>query len=312
MNLTSIIKNLYQQNPNLPFRNIARSIYWRRYGSPKRLYRSFKDVNSTEPLPCNPASQTELHTLTCHDHVYMYITSVKSLLRFVSDIAVVVHDDGSLTNKDIGVIQHHIRGIKVIRRSEADEILRDRLMPYPRTATYRAEVSNALELTDHAQLADKEKVIITNSDTLFLWRPHELIRWISATDRYVLCVYESHPVQQAEFLTRMESSFPPHLTLALVCFYRNMIDLADIEKLLGRVNPADSAWFIGQNSLPVLIGKKIESTRIEFLDRELYQASGVFTDGAVFRHYWTSIESLRPQYCAHAAKVIEELRSSVH
>jgi len=309
MNIGKYIKKTYENNPNLPFRRAVRAIYWRLRANPRRFYRNFKPVNSTKPLRCNPASQTELHTLTCHDHVFMYITAIKSLLRFVSDLAVVVHDDGSLTPKDIITIERHIIGIKVIRRSEADKIVGKLLAPYPKTASYRSAVINSLELTDHALLAGRDRVIITNSDTLFLRRPDEIMQWIDAGDGKVLCVYEKQPVQQAEFLTRMQSSFPPHLTLALVCLYKPVVEPAGMDELINQVEQTDSPWFIGQNLLPVLIGKKVGGDKIKFLDSRLYQASGEFGEGAVFRHYWTSIVNLRPQYSADAAKVIAELKS---
>lgn len=309
MTIGTFIKRTYQGNPRLPFRKLARALYWRLRASPRRFYRSFRPVNSTRPLKCNPAAQTELHTLTCHEHVFMYITAIKSLLRFVSELAVVVHDDGSLTEQDIGTIERHIVGIKVIRRREADEMVGKILASFPRTAAYRAAVINSLELTDHALLANRDKVIITNSDTLFLRRPNELIEWIHADSEEVRCVYEKQPAQQAEFLARMRSCFPPHLTLALVCLSKPVVEAADLEEILTQVESTDAPWFVGQNTLPVLIGRKIREDQIKFFDAQVYQASGEFDGDAVFRHYWTSIVNLRPQYSADARKVIAELKS---
>src|ERR1019366_346638 len=175
MAISSFIRKFYEKNPDFPLRKSLRALYWRWRESPGRLYRNFRPVDSTRPLRCNPASQTEIHTLTCHKHVFMYITAIKSFLRFVSDVAVVVHDDGSLTPEDITTIERHIDGIKVIRRPDADEVMGRLLAAYPKTARYRSEVINSLELTDHALLASRERLIITNSDTLFLQRPDEVI-----------------------------------------------------------------------------------------------------------------------------------------
>ncbi len=311
MAISSFIRKFYEKNPDFPLRKSLRGIYWRWRESPGRLYRNFRPVNSTRPLRCNPAAQTEIHTLTCHKHVFMYITAIKSLLRFVSDIAVVVHDDGSLTPEDITTIERHIDGIKVIRRRDADEIVGKLLASYPKTMRYRSEVVNSLELTDHALLAGRERLIITNSDTLFLQRPDELMQWIAAEDNSVLCVYEEAPVQQAEILTRMKSSFPPHLTFALVCLRKDLVEPAGMEEIISRFEQTDSPWFIGQNTMPVLLGNRVTASNIKFLDQQLYQASAEFSDGAVFRHYWTSIARLRPQYFADAAKVIAELKSAV-
>jgi hypothetical protein len=310
MTLSSLIKEAFENNSWLPFRGIARAIYWRLRTNSRRFYRCFKPVATTRPLKCDPASEVELHTLTCHDHVFMYITATKSLLRFVSGLAVVVHDDGSLTPEDIRAIERHIVGVKVIRRQDADGLVGRRLALCPKTARYRTAVVNSLELTDHALLAGREKIIITNSDTLFLRRPDEVLRWIESDNGEVLCVYEKQPVQQAEFVTKFQSWFPPHLTLALVCLCTPVVeDANEIEEILAHVDENDKPWFVGQNSLPVLIGKKVTAEKVKFLDHEEYQASGEFSGSAIFRHYWTSIVNLRSQYCVDAKKVIAELRS---
>src|SRR3954471_8606776 len=302
MTLAPLIKKLYGRYPRLPFHRAARDAYWWLSARPEKLYRSLEAIQSTQPLPCNPAALTEVHTLTCHKHVFMYITAIKSLLRFISDVAIVVHDDGSLTTADIATIKHHVQGSKVIRRSDADDIAEKLLAPFPKTRAFRSAVINALELTDHALLADRKKIIITNSDTLFLRRPDELLSWIASDADDVLCVYEEAPWQQAEFLSRMNSRFPPHVTLALLCLQKDMVDPAGIEAVLNQVQPTDDLWFIGQNTLPAVIATKIDLRQIRFLDRHRYQASAVFGEGATFRHYWSSAASLRPQFCADAAQ----------
>lgn len=308
MTLASLIKKLYRKYPGMPFHRTARDAYWWLRARPEKLYRGLKAIESTPPLACNPAALTELHTLTCHKHVYMYITAIKSLLRFISGLAIVVHDDGSLTTADITTIEQHIPGARVIRRSDADEIAKKLLASFPKTRAFRDTVINALELTDHGLLAARKKIVVTNSDTLFLRRPDELIRWIASDGHDVLCVYEEAPWQQAEFLSRMKSPFPPHVTLALLCLSKDMVDAAEIEAVLNQVQPTDDPWFIGQNTLPAVIGKKIDPGQVRFLDRHRYQASAVFREGAIFRHYWSSAASLRPQFCADVAQVVAELK----
>ena len=308
MNIAQIIKNVYHRHPSLPFYSSARAIYSRLRTNQKELYYKFRSVHLTKPLRCNPNSRTELHALTCHNHLFMYITAVKSLLRFVSDVALVVHDDGSLTAKDIARIKHHVEGIKVIRRRDADRITRELLGPFPKTRNYRAAITNSLELTDHALFAGREKLLIINSDVLFLQRPDEVIQWMASDNGEVICVYEEEPRHQAAFLARARSSFPAHVTLALVGLYKDIVDPAETEELLNYAGPSHESWYLGQNALAALIGRKIEPNKLRFLDQRLYQASGVFTEGAVFRHYWTSMASLRKQHFADAAKVIADLK----
>jgi hypothetical protein len=49
-----------------------------------------------------------------HNHLAMYLTSIKSLLRFYNNLSVVVHDDGTLKEQDKNILNNHIRNIKII------------------------------------------------------------------------------------------------------------------------------------------------------------------------------------------------------
>jgi hypothetical protein len=77
------------------------------------------------------------------------------------------------------------------------------------------------------------------------------------------------------------------VTTALSCLYRDVQDLAFVEEVLGRSAPD---WFTAQNVYPLLFHRQAgtRSRPVRFFDQREYQSSGVFPDGAVFRHYWTS------------------------
>ena len=119
--LKKCAKELYKKNPNLLFWRVLKFIivFWRSFCRNQRtaaLCRSFKwtlkRVLKTPYLKCNPNAKVEIHTLTSHRHLFMYMTAIKSFLRYFNEIAVIVHDDGSLTKKDNVLLKHHIRGLK--------------------------------------------------------------------------------------------------------------------------------------------------------------------------------------------------------
>lgn len=251
-----------------------------------------------------------MHVLTCRKHLSMFLLSVKSLLRFKPNIAVVLHDDGSLTAADIRTLQHHIAGIRIIRRAESDMVFARAALKCPNSLAYRAQVINSLELTDHIMLGSGEKLIITNSDTLFLNRPDALLRWIDLPADEVLCVFESEPYQQAEYLARVKSDFPPHVTLGLVCFPRFEFDASEIEMLISQAGSSFDPWYLGQNTVPALLGRRFAHERVRFLDPDKYQASGVFGAGPIYRHYWSSLGVLNDQFFRDGASVIADLREA--
>lgn len=246
----------------------------------------YAEILRTPALPCNPQSQTAIHTVTARHHLYMYLTAIKSLLRFRPDVAVVVHDDGSLGAEGQALVERHIPGATFILRSDADRQMNELLSRYPHCRRLRERVINSFELFDNLLLGSTQRIVNLNSDVLFLEKPKELLAWLeSDTDVSTVGVFEAEPAGQAAFLKRHCSSFSPTVTTALCCMHRGICDLDFVESVL-----ANSAfdWFTAQNVYPLLFERSRALHPMRFFDAESYQASGIFGDGAVFRHYWTS------------------------
>lgn len=242
-------------------------------------------VVETPPIRCNPRARTAIHTVTSHHHLPMYLTAIKSLLRYDLDVAVVVHDDGSLDARDVTLLRDHLPGVTYIDRPNADEQMRRILARYPHCQRLRDRVVNALELFDNLLLAPAARIINMNSDVLFLEEPADLIAWIAGDDPSIVGVFEEKPAGQAAFLERRGSRFPPHVTTALACLHPDTCDLELVESVLAETTPD---WFTAQNVYPLLYEHQAARRAARFFDAATYQASGIFTDGAVFRHYWSS------------------------
>lgn len=245
----------------------------------------YAGVLDTPPLACNPAAETAVHTVTGHHHFRMYLTAIKSLLRYAGNLAVVVHDDGSLDAADEALLKAHLPGVTYVDRKRADEQMNGVLARYPHCRKLRERVVNSLELFDNLLLESAPRLINMNSDVLFLREPIELITWISGADPSILGVFEAEPAEQAAFLERHGSAFPPHVTTALTCLYPDTVDLDFVERILSVTAPD---WFTAQNVYPLLFERHSAKHAAQFLDERTYQASGVFDQGAIFRHYWSS------------------------
>ncbi|GEM_PF-645863 len=278
----------------------------------KQLQEVFKGVLLTRPIPCKIGAGVELHTLTCHHHVNMYILALKSLLRFTNDVSVVAHDDGSLSQEDMQLIEKHIPGINIIVRSEADSKLEPILKEYPQIRSYRKKIVDSLEILDHIILANTERIITMNSDILFLKRPCQLIDWLNIDPRSYLYVYESSPAYQKEFLEEIGCSFPPHLTLAAACVYTDIMDLDLIERLVTSSTVLNEhLWVADQNMYPALMDQRKDKYSSVVFDQERYDASGIIRPGAEFRHYWSSSGTLLQFHIKDSMKVISELQDEI-
>jgi len=319
--LKKVLKRIYGKTPNL--------FIWKMYYAHKRyaikqlwhthknlsfeyknkLYEGFKPILQTPCLKCNPNATTELHTLIYHYHIFMYITAIKSLLRYYNDISVVVHDgDGDLTGEDKKLLKEHIDGIKIIDKNFADREFGKQLRRFPRCRKYRARCVNSMELFDNILLSKSEKIISMNSDILFLKKPDELVKWICDGKNEMIYVHENTPATQKEFLAECGCDFPPHVTLALVCFYKEIMDLGLIEKTLGSSKLFRThLWEAGQCIFPVLLKSKSDKYIIRSFDRNKFDASAIFREGAIFRHYWNSTMFFADKHLDDARVVIQEI-----
>jgi hypothetical protein len=282
----------------------SRTIKNQRYRKKGMLEKIFVTILETPHLRCNPNAKTEVHTLTAHHHCCMYITAIKSLLKFFDDIAIVAHDDGSLTDNDRTILCEQVKGIRFIEKKSADESMKKQLADFPHSRRFRQRIVNSMELFDNILLSETEKIITMNSDVLFFKEPLELIAWILSDDRAIISVYEEQPTNQTDFLSKHSCGFPPHVTICLTCFYKQIFNLKFVESALA-VSCHD--WFTGQNMYPLLFWNKINDYAISFFNKDTYQASGTFAGEAVFRHYWTSTGMFTALQIDDSSKVINEL-----
>ncbi len=136
----------------------------------------FRSVRKTPPIDTNPTAATGVHSIVPHRHVFAYLVAVQSFLRYYSDVAVFVHDDGSLTADDRRLIQAHIRGVRIVDRAEATERF-DREVNNPFMSRVRNSYTSYLKLFDPSFLGDRERIILLDTDTLFLKSPSAVIDW---------------------------------------------------------------------------------------------------------------------------------------
>ncbi|MDJ0705716.1 MAG: hypothetical protein QNJ46_20820, partial [Leptolyngbyaceae cyanobacterium MO_188.B28] len=112
-------------------------------------------------------SALKVHSLVCHKHVDMALACLGSLLRYSAEpLHIYLHDDGSLRIEDKDRLSEGLNNAKIILRSEADELINQRLRNYPNAAKYRYEHALALKLLDIPLLEERD-IAYCDSDILF-------------------------------------------------------------------------------------------------------------------------------------------------
>lgn len=136
----------------------------------------FRAVIDTPPIAANPEAETGIHTAVPHRYLYAYLTAIKSFLRYYADIAVYVHDDGSLHEKDKDLIRTHVPGAQVIDRVWADQEFTDRVGD-EFLMKVRKSYTSYLKLFDPTLVSTRRRIIIVDTDVLFLACPSAVIEW---------------------------------------------------------------------------------------------------------------------------------------
>ncbi|MBS3963211.1 MAG: hypothetical protein KGZ80_01730 [Methylomonas sp.] len=136
----------------------------------------FKSIQKTRPIAVNPDAPTAIHSAVPHRYLNAYLFAIKSFLRFHHDVAVIVHDDGSLRSEDYRIIAHHIQGVKIISRQQANETFRNKIQN-DFLNQVRTSYTSYLKLFDSTLFSEGKRIVILDTDTLFIKKPQQIIDW---------------------------------------------------------------------------------------------------------------------------------------
>jgi hypothetical protein len=151
-------------------------------GSTGRLLNKYGDgflfggVATTPPIACNPRAATGMHTAVPHRYLYAYLVAIKSFLQYHADVAVYAHDDGSLLEADKDLIRRHVPEARVIDRAWADREFAERVGD-EFLVKVRKSYTSYLKLFDPTLVSTNQRILIVDTDVLFLHRPEAVIEW---------------------------------------------------------------------------------------------------------------------------------------
>ena len=242
----------------------------------------------------------EIHQLLGRRHVGMGIWSLKSLIKTANlRLAVVIHDDGSLTQEDTDLMHRHLPGVRIIMRAEADLAVRKMLSDYRACTNFRfgeVLVTNhrgqsynmfimALILFDINLLARSDKIIILDADVLFFRRPDIIVDWATnPTDRRSLYSVEAYkPKREKNGSLSFDKKAAHTLNSGLICFSKSaLFNLETIEDwIASNQDLMYTSPVFEQLCYSYLIKRQLDSVE---LDPALYGFNYTSKD-SVFTHF---------------------------
>ncbi len=141
----------------------------------------FRAILDTPPIETDPDSDTLVYTLLNKENYRAYLLAAKSFLQYCPPIRVVVQNDGTFDEPSIRDLRRHLPGIEIldpqetmagVRQRANPELLR--LLDYDRTCDFFVR----LRLMNVVGKYPGKKVIIMDSDLVFLRSPDYVVRWI--------------------------------------------------------------------------------------------------------------------------------------
>lgn len=214
----------------------------------KKIFRALLVFVPSTSLPLK--GPVGIAMLLCHVHIPMAIFSLHSFFFEMQKILpCTVIDDGSMTKKDIDVLKRHFRGINIIKAKQAKRMTMILLRKFPYAAKHRNELAIKnkfnIKLFDPILLPPYNKIILLDSDIIFLKRPDRILKW-AKTDNNV-SLYARHfytknytridadttwLITLRMFIERINKNIDFRFNSGLLCISKQVFSLPRIERLM--------------------------------------------------------------------------------
>ena len=197
-------------------------------------------IKASKSLPHHGES-VSLHMVLSHGGLLMGQLTLRSL-EFHSGYswAPVLHDDGTLSDKDVAEIMTNFPDASVIRRAEADSELHEALKDFPQCRDNRVKHPWFLKVFDTRHYAPHERYIVIDSDIVFFRTPDFILKWMSErpeTFWFMEDTKEKYSSGRAGIEEAMGFPLWERVNSGLDLMVRPSVDLALAEKFLERCAP---------------------------------------------------------------------------
>jgi hypothetical protein len=284
----------------------------------------FRKILKTSPIITNREADTILYCALERTSCRAFILAAKSFLKYYSNIAVVVQDDGTFNEKYISEIRKHIDGVIVYKKSDMMKMLREKIDKrlfklLPGMEMYESNTSVKIMYLKFLNVIFRfngKKVVIMDSDLLFLRRPDEIIKWI--IEPYHYDFYGEGSNAKSDSFYKMGFDFR---SLDIANFSSGILGiggqvnqdgLIDIFKRITDYDPSlFEAWEIEQALWSIIMSQRDKPINLDNL-RDVYIGSGWRTykelrEKAIIAHFAGAFRFKNLRYIRCANDVIKQL-----
>jgi hypothetical protein len=263
-------------------------------GRIRRKLRRWRVQSRRNPLPRGrrivlEGDAFEVHTLVCAKDVAMSLWSLRSFFAHSKRTPrVIVHDDGTLTEKHRALYAEHFGGVEVLDDRESSACMDELLRPWPTCRRFRRDPHFycARKLFDFVFVARCDAVVMIDSDVLFFRKPTELL---DHATRSSACFASDYQNAYSSTLPELESwrgePILPCVNAGLLSVsaaaYRTRMDL--VERYLAHAERAYPGVDVNRHEQTVhaLLMSALNATRLP----DTYAISGAVDADTVSFHF---------------------------
>jgi hypothetical protein len=182
---------------------------------------------------------TIVRTLLCHRDVQLAIHCLNSVVKLsVDPVRIVIHEDGTLTPSDRIMLAEGLPGSRILDRSEADNIMSERLASYPNALSFRQGSVWGMKLLDIV-IAEAGLCFYLDSDICF-FRPFRGLFVDAATKgRCVFLrdtVWQAYSIRPWHLLDKRRLQVASGINTGLTFFDPYLFDLDFVDWFLGQLD----------------------------------------------------------------------------
>jgi len=280
----------------------------------------FYPILKTAPISTDPYSNTILYTLLDKRNYCAYLVAAKSFLQYYNKLRVVVQSDGSLDNASKKHLKEHIAGIEIYERDETWDFIKKNadsevLDSLPDLS--RCHLLLPFKLLNVIYRFKGQKVILMDSDLVFLREPAFVIDWIN--DGRGHSFYSDGGSLLAEPFHEIGLEFPKVDIADFnsgIAGFHNELDHHAMSRIIRKIRAFDetlfSNWEIEQAIWSVLFNQFDNPVNLDDVQSD-YVGSGWWTysrllEKCVVAHFVGAIRFKNLRYVRLANRVMRGLR----
>lgn len=238
---------------------------------------------------CQQQDDFSVHILCQEEDTTMVEWSIRSFLKYSGLCPrIIVHDDGTMTEKSARLLESRFNNLKVITKLEAGSLLEQHPQFKGKIKDFSKNGHKVMiQLIDIFLLSNTDKIMLLDGDVLFFKKPEEVINFVkenSNCDALISRQYGAYDLKVDDYylnkykLTEKEAGF---MNPGIILFNKSSISMERFIEFFEHTKRNPNDYFLPMSGWGCLISQ----LNYKFLPEDVYIMKGRPNDGTIMKHF---------------------------